>query len=229
MKKLPADFPKPPADRESLAAAVAWMFQVLSWLIARAAAGDKWWIGLEETQPDAAEPAAASSERPEPEGRQATERRPGADPASWSAVRPGRPKLPLPEAEGPKGPEWTYPLPRQAEPLPSRLHRSHRSHRPALSATIQRPSRRAAAGCRWPTTGPPQISRAAATASSHALFVTISKQNTCKRRALARCSTLRYTAALHVGTPGGRRLSCFLERTNGRFHHDRGRGARACR
>lgn len=65
MKKLPADFPKPPAESESLKAAIAWIFQVLTWLLARAASGDLGFLDEKSDEPETSvERRAGAPERP---------------------------------------------------------------------------------------------------------------------------------------------------------------------
>jgi hypothetical protein len=155
---LPADFPQPPADRESLRAALAWMFQVLSWVIARAAAGDQWWIGTNAAPAGELSLPAFHPDHGRPCEIEPTAPKAGQGGASRGEARPVRVAPRLPEAELPQSqaqfPEAGPP------PPPPQLHRSapHRfaPHRLAPRATIgdaSRPARHP-----WPTIGPPLFS-----------------------------------------------------------------------
>ncbi len=173
---LPADFPQPPADRESLAAAVAWTFQVLMWLIARAVAGDQWWIGQEAAPPHPLQPRDAATCRPAPSGEGGAGPNPEME-AARSEAGLARSRMAL-QAE------------RQAQPLQGERAQTPpdppNEPRPALAPTIrtgarsqtrraprpiparQAATRRPSAGHPWPTTGPPLKTGAPAKQSSHA-------------------------------------------------------------
>jgi hypothetical protein len=172
---LPADFPQPPADRESLAAAVAWIFQVLSWVIARAAAGDRWWIGQEGIQSPVADPRTASSDRVQPSGSGGSEwsgeaeaaesrteiRPPRSAPASPVAVeRLGAgepPEVPKPRAQGLGAPPAPLEA-RQAAPRTNRTKNPSERRARAQKPLVIRRSPRPCALHPRPTTGPPSKS-----------------------------------------------------------------------
>jgi hypothetical protein len=195
MKKLPADFPQLPAESEGLKAAIAWFFQVLTWLMARRAAGDKWWLGLEENQPEPnAEPrhgASAPTESggqggcggtgsaPEP-AEAATRGEPGptrsAPALRAEAERPE--SLPV-SSQAPENPPHPSALPRaflrtafRTEP-PPRIPARPRRTRSADPGAVRRSLPRAASHP-WPATGPPSKTRVSPAPSSHAYFVTLS-------------------------------------------------------
>jgi hypothetical protein len=189
MKNLPADFPQPPAENASLKAMFAWFFQVLTWLMARRAAGDKWWLGLGESQPKDATPPAALPDRTGAGERQgAGDAGAGAAAARTSGLRAEALDAPGPAdqiedkeaadqdaAPPPSPPERQRTAPRA--PL-----RSGRSRRRPRRASAREPhtsaSRPRLAGRHpQPTTGPPEISSDHAEAASHARLVTITKQN----------------------------------------------------
>jgi hypothetical protein len=189
---LPADFPQPPADRESLAAAVAWMFQVLSWLIARAAAGDRWWLREEDAQPGNEEQAesgwrdrtgrggAGETARSAETDEAATKSGTGA--ARFPLPSPGVPEPPqaplLPGQETtPDAPPWalrTAPATIRTAPC----LRNRRSVRQANEKTpgIAGPGRHPVAFNSRSAAGPPPKTGIPAKAPSCAQFVTLSKQ-----------------------------------------------------
>jgi hypothetical protein len=188
MKTLPADFPPPPADSAGLKAAFTWMIQVLTWLMARSAAGDRWWIGLEESQPDGPEPKTGTSDLTGPDGRTATEHSVGAGGASRTEARHGRPVLSPFEPQWAKGSELSAlqigPPPNPPVSLHSappatvgrrqwgRPTRQVPRCAPARLSSVWRPTDRLGDRLTRPTTGPPQISKRLTTTPTHVHFVT---------------------------------------------------------
>jgi hypothetical protein len=107
---LPADFPQPPADRESLKAALGWIFQVLSWLIARAAAGDEWWKAGETQPPTPLPPAWGARSAGQDQGT-------AHGPATHGAAgREASAHLPGPAPEAARQAESAAPTGQAAEP-----------------------------------------------------------------------------------------------------------------
>jgi hypothetical protein len=192
MKTLPADFPQPPNEADGVARYIAWMFQVLMWLMARAAAGDEWWKDGNEDQEilspprepgrflhpaqigrsDAAADGATSKEAPvnaagvarKVSARQTGSHNTSADRPSLSAPTP--PDL-ADRPDAARRDRTPVPPPRRPAGLaarrPSRFLQLRRVfHHPTLTA---RPK---------PREGPIQISSKTPTPSSHAYFVTIS-------------------------------------------------------
>ncbi len=198
------DFPQPPAENAGAANFIAWVFQVLKWLVARAAArAEAGWTGEVETESRKA--AERRTEAPRPgETPQTVEREKGAqghpsriapeEAAPRSEAGPGRSILaPSTKPHGAEqgdaaSPETeAAPRPRRRRPHPTTRARptSRRPLRPQATRTLGVPPSARHGGCpRRPhsTEGPIQNSRRTATQSLHDHFVSISKSVTNRGR-----------------------------------------------
>ncbi len=189
MTPLPADFPPPPAENARLAAVITWIFEVLRWLVARAAAraaaGLDGGGGFEPEQFAFPRPAGwENRDRSEPPGSNAGD---GASPRAPDPEWPG-PVAGSTRSCGPAEPAGDAapahatgpaeaPRPRQA--VPPTAFKPRRYRHLATHARGRTSSAEARCAGWWPPpiAGPIQKSRAWALSPSHADIVTISKRS----------------------------------------------------